>query len=380
MQVRFIHTSDWQLGMTRWFLRDEAQARFSDDRIRCIEAIGALATERVADFIVCAGDVFDDNNLSFRTLGRAREVLTRLPVPIYLLPGNHDPFDAAYKLDAVEAPGVHVLTDTAVHRVDGRDDVEIVGAPWTSKNPFDDLAGRALADLEPVASGRARILVAHGQVAARTSEPTGDVIDLAGLEHALADRVIDYVALGDTHSTTDLSPTGRVWFSGAPLATDFREVATGGGEADSGNVLVVTITVDGTQSSVEVERVPVGMWRFEALTCELTNTAEVDRFLQQLAEYPDKARTVVKYWLTGAVSMVDYARLQAGLEKYESIFAALFPRQRSETVTVYPTDEEIDNLRLTPFARSAVDTLRAGAGSRVDTDALHLLYRLVERS
>ena len=27
--VRFVHTSDWQLGMTRHFLKGEAQARYT---------------------------------------------------------------------------------------------------------------------------------------------------------------------------------------------------------------------------------------------------------------------------------------------------------------------------------------------------------------
>ena len=30
--VTFIHTSDFQLGMTRWFLSSSAQSRFDDDR------------------------------------------------------------------------------------------------------------------------------------------------------------------------------------------------------------------------------------------------------------------------------------------------------------------------------------------------------------
>ena len=32
--VKFLHSSDLQIGMTRWFLSAEAQARFDDDRIR----------------------------------------------------------------------------------------------------------------------------------------------------------------------------------------------------------------------------------------------------------------------------------------------------------------------------------------------------------
>ena len=56
--VTFIHTSDFQLGMTRWFLSPAAQSRFDDDREAAVLRLGELATETGAEFIVVAGDVF----------------------------------------------------------------------------------------------------------------------------------------------------------------------------------------------------------------------------------------------------------------------------------------------------------------------------------
>ena len=80
--------------MARKFLSPEAQARFDESRERSIDALGNLARDRGADFIVIAGDVFEHNSLEERTLGRALEALRRLPVPVFLLPGNHDPLVA----------------------------------------------------------------------------------------------------------------------------------------------------------------------------------------------------------------------------------------------------------------------------------------------
>ena len=54
----FIHTSDFQLGMTRWFLKGEAQGRFNDDRESAIMHLGQLAEEVGAEFIVVARYVF----------------------------------------------------------------------------------------------------------------------------------------------------------------------------------------------------------------------------------------------------------------------------------------------------------------------------------
>lgn len=46
MRYSFIHTSDWQLGMGRWFLGVEGDARYNQARIDVIQRIGTLARER----------------------------------------------------------------------------------------------------------------------------------------------------------------------------------------------------------------------------------------------------------------------------------------------------------------------------------------------
>ena len=71
--MRFLHTSDWQLGMTRAFLTPEASARFSKARIDAIVTLGRLASEHEARFIVVAGDVFESNQISRETLVRTLE-------------------------------------------------------------------------------------------------------------------------------------------------------------------------------------------------------------------------------------------------------------------------------------------------------------------
>ena len=62
--VTFIHTSDFQLGMSRWFLSPAAQSRFDDDREEAVARLGELASETGAEFIVVAGDVFEHNSLN----------------------------------------------------------------------------------------------------------------------------------------------------------------------------------------------------------------------------------------------------------------------------------------------------------------------------
>src|SRR5690348_12547503 len=157
-------------------------------------------------------------------------------IPVYLLPGNHDPLDASSvytsALFTAERPDNVVVLDRAgVHEV--RPGLEIVAAPWRSKAPTTDLVAEVLDGL-PATEGT-RVLVAHGGV--DVLEPDRDkpsLIRIANLEKALSEGVIHYVALGDKHSRTDVGDTGRVWYSGSPEVTNFDDV-----ESEPGHVLIV---------------------------------------------------------------------------------------------------------------------------------------------
>lgn len=372
-KVTFLHTSDWQLGMTRWFLSPEAQARFEEDRLVAIRKLGEIALDRGCEFIVVAGDVFEHNSLSQRTFGRAKEALSKVPIDVYLLPGNHDPLSADSMLRKVaELPNVHLLDSNEPVHV--REGVELVGAPLLSKHPSGDLVAAALAPLVPQQEGAIRILVGHGQAESRGGEAT---IDLETIEQALVDRVIDYVALGDTHSTEQVGSSGNVWFSGSPETTDFHDRASaGGGENDSGNVIVVTIE----NHLVQVEKIPVGRWVFEAVSYDVNSSVDIDAFFADLDAYAEKSRTVVKYALQGTLGVEDMRRLEQGLEEREPIFAALYERRRLTSLAVEPTAEELTELELAGYAKAAMHELLAENDDPTAADALRLLFRFAQES
>ena len=210
----FIHSSDFQLGMTRWFLNEEAQSRFDDSRLRAITRLGDLAVKTGAEFIVVAGDVFDANALSERTMGRALDAIDALPVPVYLLPGNHDPLVPGAAMEkADERANIAVLRDSTP--VEHRPGVEIVGAPLLARYASEDLASKAIAGLEPTSS--IRILVAHGQTEGRSGDESEVLLSLPKMERALKDGVIDYVALGGyplRRSRRLQRPDLVLWFAG----------------------------------------------------------------------------------------------------------------------------------------------------------------------
>lgn len=379
--MRFVHTADWQLGMTRHFLAGDAQPRYSAARRDAVAGLGALAAETGAEFVVVAGDVFDDNQLAPEVVSQSLEAMRSIGVPVYLLPGNHDPLDAASiytgALFTAERPDNVVVLDTAgSHEV--RPGVQIVAAPWRSKRPTTDLAAAALAGLQST-EGTTRILVAHGGVDVLDPDPTNPaLIRLAVLQDALERGVIHYVALGDKHSRTQVGTTGRVWYSGSPEVTNFDDV-----EPDPGHVLVVDI--DENTGAVSVESRRVGRWRFVTLHRQLDTGRDVTDLDINLDQLPDKSRAVVRLALTGSLSVTDRAALDARLDRYSRLFAWVDTWKSHTDLVVVPADGEFSDLGIGGFAADAVEELLAAArggetGTAEDAHAaLALLLRLVQR-
>ncbi|WP_040585839.1 metallophosphoesterase family protein [Segniliparus rugosus] len=365
--VRFVHTADWQLGMTRHFLSEEAQARYSDARLAAIGAIGRLAEREHCEFVLVCGDVFESNQLSAETVSRALEAMRQAKVPFYLLPGNHDPLSAGSiytngQFLEERPPNVVVLDRAGAHEV--RKGVVVVAAPWTSKRPDRDPVAEALASVEGWRDGDSVILAAHGGMDVFPHSPQAHgIIRLADLRRAM-DRV-GFVALGDRHSATEVED--RIWYSGSPEPTNFDDV-----EKDSGQVLVVELA--GRQAQVRPCR--IGAWRFgtiERQTDGAEDLADLDRTLSDL---PDKTTTVLRLALRGTLSLTDRADLDSLLDRQSRKFASLRLWERRTELAVLPADGEFDGF--SGFVGEAVEELagRANTGNEDAQQALGLLLRL----
>jgi DNA repair exonuclease SbcCD nuclease subunit len=359
--------------MTRRFLDDDAQARYAQARIDGLTAIGRMAAAEEAEFVVVAGDVFETNRVRPRTVGRALQAMASIPVPVLLLPGNHDPLDAAtvYRSPTFVRsvpPNVVVLDHSGP--VDVRDGVQVIGAPWKTKRPLLDLVAAAC---DPLVAdpARVRILVGHGAVDYMGEFHDPSTIRLAVAEAAIADGKVQYIALGDRHSTTQVGETGRVWYAGAPEPTAHDETG-------AGNVLLVELG-DGTCT---VTPRPVGTWRFVGETLELDAASGPETLLDRLDRLPAKDRSIVRLTLLGVLSLTQYTRLQEIIEEAREVFGSIEEWERTSRLLVRPEDDDFSDLGLSGFAKNAVARLRveaASGGPDAETarDALSLLVRLV---
>jgi len=381
--MRFLHTADWQLGMTRHFLAGDAQPRYSAARRDAVAGLGRLAAEVGAEFVVVAGDVFEHNQLAPQVIGQSLEAMRAISIPVYLLPGNHDPLDASSVYTSAvftaERPdNVTVLDRAGIHQV--RPGLEIVAAPWRSKAPTTDLVADVLEGLVST-EAVTRVLVAHGGV--DVLDPDRDkpsLIRLARLDDALARGAVHYVALGDKHSLTRVGGSGRVWYSGSPEVTNFDDV-----ESDPGHVLVVEIDESDPNRAVTATARRVGHWRFVTMHRQVDTRRDIADLDMNLDLIPEKDRAVVRLALTGSLTVTDRAALDACLDRYARLFAWLGLWERHTDLAVIPADGEFTDLGIGGFAAAAVDELVATARegdpeSALDAQAaLALLLRLTDR-
>lgn len=305
--VRFVHTADWQLGQQAHFVSGDGGAQLRESRLRTIRRIGEVAREFKAQFVIVAGDVFEHHSIKPDTVRKALDALGELRLPVYLLPGNHDPYtpDAIYlsRLWLSERhANVHVFGSTEPVLLDG---VALLPCPLFERHTFEDASEHLHSDFGP--SDCVRIGIAHGGNREILQRILGDS-DLEPsnqLPTDLAQRArLDYLALGDWHGT--FSVDERTYYSGTHEPTRFKEV-------DPGNILLVSISEPGATPTVEKKR--VATHRFIQKKFLLNSGDDISQIDGFLAEIPDKGTTLLDLTLEGALDMPSRILLDQLIER-----------------------------------------------------------------
>lgn len=113
--VTFIHAADLHLGAPFKGLR-AVSAQWADVMLAAIPAaynrVIDTAVDHQVDFVVIAGDVFDDTRPSysdFLLFVSGMERLNEAGIPVYFINGNHDPYTSWNNDFAVLPPNTHLL-------------------------------------------------------------------------------------------------------------------------------------------------------------------------------------------------------------------------------------------------------------------------------
>ena len=209
--LRLIHTSDTHLG-------DELGHPASN------EALTKVVSETLllkADFLLIAGDVFDNERISNDSIKFFLTQISRLDIPVILLPGNHDLMHqtSIYRRSIFEdAPSnLHIFKEEQGEIIDFKDKgMKFWGKAMYEHSPL----FHPLSPIPERIKDTWFIGMAHGHFEeSDTSSGRSSLI----FPKEIADSHFDYIALGHWDLYTDVSQgnTSAV-YSGCPMVVGNR--------------------------------------------------------------------------------------------------------------------------------------------------------------
>jgi DNA repair exonuclease SbcCD nuclease subunit len=365
MTLRLLHSADWQIGrIYSQFEPDDALVLF-EARFKVVERLAAIAAERAVDAVLVAGDVFDAQTVSDKTVRRLFNAMQGYAGPWVLLPGNHDAalaesvWTRAHRLSVVP-PNVMTCLEPRVHVVGNR--FAVLPAPLVQRHTYGDLTDWYADASTP--EGLARIGLAHGCVQGILPQEV-DATNPIAADRAAAAR-LDYLALGDWHGSKPVDE--RTWYAGTPEPDRFKD-------NDSGQALFVTIP--GPGAIPEVEALRTGQYRWKQLEHRLAVATDVDEVLRVLAGCGRD--DVVQLRVSGVCDLGGHRRMQDGVEAARARVRALVHDPAG--LRLEPTQEDIEALRADGYVGEVIQELRAElSGPRVEVarDALVILARMLD--
>ncbi|MCR5603357.1 MAG: exonuclease SbcCD subunit D [Lachnospiraceae bacterium] len=235
--MKFLHTSDWHLGMTF-----RGGVSYGRDQRYVIDNICRIAVNEKVDGILLAGDVFDKSIASQEAIRIYDEVMTyicaELDIPVYMIAGNHDGAERiAQCSELLKKSGLYIagaITDRP--QVINVNDVDIYLLPWIStdkvRSVYPDKAD-SISSMEDAyrvvldsyratfVHGHKNILVSHAfLVNADTSvSDRAAEVGRATMVGSYVFDGFDYVALGHLHGPQQINK--HIRYSGSPMAYSF---------------------------------------------------------------------------------------------------------------------------------------------------------------
>ncbi|MFY3625131.1 metallophosphoesterase family protein [Achromobacter xylosoxidans] len=362
--THFLHTADWQIGRQYGQFETDDAALLAEARFDAVARIAALAAERQVDAVLVAGDVFDTQGVSDRTIRRLFAALAAYAGPWVMIAGNHDAaladsvWSRAAQLGCIP-PNVRVPPRPGVVDLAAQN-LAVLAAPLTQRHTYDDVTQAFDAmESEP---GRIRVGLAHGSVAGHLPD-TIDATNPIAPDRASRAR-LEYLALGDWHGC--LSIDERTWYAGTPEQDRFR-----GNEP--GYVLDVRIAAPG--ATPQVERVATGKYRWSAWTETLSLPTDAQALAERLAAL--RAEDVLRLELQGHVNVPTWEALQRAVDQAAAQARAVLPDFSG--LLLEPDDADLAQLGASGYVGEVATQLQAMQAdpeqAAVAGEALRLLLR-----
>ncbi len=216
--MKFIHCSDIHLDSKINELYTDKRKRRKEEILSTFERLCAFAKEQKVAAVIIAGDMFDNEKITAKTLSRVLGAIRLAsPVDFLYLPGNH------------ESNGFLSYAE------DFPQNLKYFGEEWTEFSYGDvsvngivlsELNSKVVYDNLKLKADRVNIVTMHGEIAGYKTGEEAEIISIP----LLKDKNIDYLALGHYHSFSDgqIDLRGKYAYSGCLDGRGFDELGAKG--------------------------------------------------------------------------------------------------------------------------------------------------------
>jgi DNA repair exonuclease SbcCD nuclease subunit len=354
--MRFVHSSDLQIGKSFGFFAPEIANLLQNERHDVLNRLGEIAIQHDAPTVLLAGDIFDKQQLTNVTIRKPIEIMRRFSQVIWhLMPGNHDClrenglWDRLARMQLPNNVRLHVTSGTVEI---AKDPIAcLLPAPLRYISSADDLT--SYMDSAPTPDGAIRIGIAHGSVRGFGSE--GEASNYISPSRAQA-AGLAYLALGDWHRQMQIGE--RIWYSGTPEPDAFKLPPDSSGTlCNGGSALIVEIA--GPRAAPVVMPVETGRYRWHSVTRQLADEAQIELLDGELRALDiDLGKVVLNLKAAGTLSLAARKLFEERIA--ESIAAAVRGmRLDASEIVLEPSESDLDEIDRSGFIRVAADRLKA---------------------
>lgn len=296
--LRILHAADLHLDSPFEALGASKAALRRGEQRDLLGRIADLALAEKVDLVLFAGDLLDSDNTFHETGEELIRSLSRISVPVFIAPGNHDYYSERSPYARLKLPdNIHIFSR---HEIDCVElptlGARVYGAAFTDRRSEGLLRGFHAERTEGVFN----LLCLHGEVGVRDS-----VYDPIS-EEELAQSGLDYAALGHVHSSSGLRRAGATWYA-------WPGCAEGRGFDETGEKSVYVVEL--TDQGCTIEPRCVASRRYETLEVDIS---DAEPLLVIHTQLPDETvRDVYRIYLRGETDAPpDLTRLHENLAEF----------------------------------------------------------------
>jgi DNA repair exonuclease SbcCD nuclease subunit len=355
--MKFIHSSDLQIGKAFGYFEPEVANILQDARQAVLRTLGDAAVKSGATAVLIAGDIFEKQQMTQQTLGRAIENMRAFStVQWHLMPGNHDHLRESGLWDRLarsQLPAnvtLHVRPGAVQIMDDDGSRAYLLPAPLRFTSSVDDLT--AYMNDDPTPEGAIRIGMAHGSIQGFGSE--GDASNYIAPSRA-DEAGLAYLAMGDWHR--QIKVNDRCWYSGTPEPDQFKLPPNAVTSLCNGGSALV-VEVNSSRMVPNVSPIVTGRHQWHRLEKTMTEDSQIGSLETQLrALNSDLSQLVIDLRVQGVLSLSGRKAFEEQIvQGVGAAFRAL--RFDDSGLALNPTEQDLDEIDRAGFVRVAADRLK----------------------